>query len=214
MDTVELRADYEGVFDQQVGFGQRPALLIVDFVNAYIDRMSPFFAPGVVSAVGETVPLLDAARDSQLPVIFTRNVFHASGRDGGMFLRKVPALREMQEDQPLGQVVSSLEPNADEIIVRKQYPSAFFGTSLASLLFSEGVDTVILAGCTTSGCIRATAIDAVSYGFRLVVPRECVGDRRPEPHEANLFDIDSKYGDVVDRSAVIARLTPRKVLAG
>ena len=207
MTTDDLQSNYQGVFDQKTGFGRRAALLIIDFVNAYIEKSSPFYAPGVVDAVQETKPLLKAARAARVPTIFTRNVFHPGAPDGGLFVRKVPALKIMQEDEAMGQIVESLAPGPEEIVLRKQYPSAFFGTSLTSLLSSQGIDTVVLAGCTTSGCVRATAVDTVSYGYRLVVARQCVGDRHPAPHEANLFDIHSKYGDVVDVAEIFAHFS-------
>jgi len=198
--------NYGGVFDTRLGFGQRPALLNVDFICSYVTEDSPFFAPDVVSAVHASVPLLDAARTCGIPIIHTRVVYDPSGLDGGVFLKKVPLLRRLTEGDPLSQIVPELKPLAGEVVLSKQYPSAFFGTCLASMLTSRHVDTVILIGCATSGCVRATAVDAMQYGFRVIVPRECVGDRHPAPHIANLFDINSKYGDVLDRAEVLAYL--------
>lgn len=108
-------------------------------------------------------------------------------------------MKDMVEGNPLAAFCEAVTPNADEVVISKQYASSFFGTSLASLLHAQGIDTLVLAGCSTSGCIRATAVDAVQHGFRTIVVRECVGDRHSAPHEANLFDIDSKYGDVVSK---------------
>jgi maleamate amidohydrolase len=108
-------------------------------------------------------------------------------------------MKDMVEGNPLAAFCEPVLPNPDEVVISKQYASSFFGTSLASMLHAQGIDTVVLAGCSTSGCIRATAVDAVQHGFRTIVVRECVGDRHPAPHEANLFDIDSKYGDVVSK---------------
>jgi maleamate amidohydrolase len=130
-------------------------------------------------------------------------LYNKNGLDGGIFVQKVPILRTMIPGEPLAEIVPELRPTAQDVIIVKQYASAFFGTSLAALLTSLGVDTIILTGCSTSGCVRATAVDGMQHGFRVMVPRECVGDRHRLPHEANLFDIDSKYGDVVSKTAVI-----------
>jgi len=107
----------------------------------------------------------------------------------------------------MADIVPELAPRPEDVVIIKQYASAFFGTALASMLTAERVDTVIVTGCSTSGCIRATAVDGMQHGFRVIVPRECVGDRAPEPHDANLFDIDRKYGDVVSRAEVLAYLS-------
>ncbi|RTM15352.1 MAG: isochorismatase family protein [Bradyrhizobiaceae bacterium] len=195
--------NYQGVFDTRLGFGRWPALINVDFINSYVREESPFYAPAVVEAVLASVPVLNAARAHGVPVVHTRVVYDPSGLDGGMFVKKVPLLRCLTATHPLSQIVPQFTPIDGEIVFSKQYPSAFFGTCLASMLTSRGVDTVILVGCTTSGCIRATAVDAMQYGFRVMVPRECVGDRHQAPHDANLFDIDSKYGDVLSREEVL-----------
>ena len=121
-------------------------------------------------------------------------------------MKKVPVLRSMVEGEPLTEIVPELPPKPNDVVLKKQYASAFFGTPLAAMLTSLGVDSVIVTGCSTSGCIRATAVDGMQHGFRVIVPRECVGDRHAGPHEANLFDIDSKYGDVVSKAEVLAYL--------
>jgi maleamate amidohydrolase len=191
-------ANYAGVFDGAVGFGQRPALIVVDFVNACITPGAPLHAEGV--------ELLAAARQAAIPIVFTKVLYHPSGRDGGLFVRKVPALRALVAGEPLAEIVEALRPRPEEVVIAKQYPSPFFATPLAPMLTALGVDTVILAGCSTSGCIRAGAIDGLQYGFRVIVPRECVGDRHEGPHDANLFDIQAKYGDVMGKAEVAARL--------
>jgi maleamate amidohydrolase len=160
----------------------------------------------VVDAVRATVPLLAAARERNIPIIYTRVLYHPSGADGGLFVQKVPALRRMIEGEPLAEIVPELPPAPDDVILIKQYASAFFGTSLAAMLTARGTDTLVITGCSTSGCVRATAVDAMQYGFRPIVPRECVGDRHDGPHEANLFDINAKYGDVVALADVMSRL--------
>ena len=206
MSQESLQENYSGVFDTRVGFGKKPAVAVVDFINAYTTPGSPLYAEPVVDAVQETVALLELARSKGVLVIYTRVVYASHGMDGGIFLQKVPALRKMVEGEPLAEIVPELPPTPQDVVINKQYASAFFGTSLAALLTSQGVDTLILTGCSTSGCIRASAVDGMQYGFRVIVPRECVGDRRAEPHDANLFDIDSKYGDVVSKADVLEYL--------
>jgi maleamate amidohydrolase len=206
MPDERLMENYRGVFDTRLGFGNRPALLVVDLIKAYVTEGEPLYAPQVADAVRETVAIVEAARHNDVPVIYTRVVYSPSGIDGGIFLKKVPALRAMVEGEPMSEIVPELTPARDDVVIKKQYASAFFGTPLAPTLTSQGIDTLILVGCSTSGCIRATAVDGMQHGFRVVVPRECVGDRHQGPHEANLFDIDSKYGDVVSRDDVLAYL--------
>ena len=204
--TVTREQNYVGVFDGKVGYGTKPAVIVIDFTLAYTTPGSPFFAEGVVRAVADTVPLLAAARAAGVPVIHTRVEYHPSGADGGWFVRKVPALRKMVAGEPLAQIDPKVAPLPEEVVLVKQYPSPFFGTPLAPMLAALGVDTLILAGCSTSGCVRAGALDGVQHGYRVVVPHECVGDRHDGPHDANLFDINAKYGDVVTRDEVIAYL--------
>jgi maleamate amidohydrolase len=203
MSDDGLKANYRGVFDGRLGFGHKPAVLVIDFIRAYTTPGSALYAPPVCEAVNQTVEVLDAARQRGVPVIYTQVLYSKNGLDGGLFVQKVPVLRAMVAGEPLAEIVPELSPTPDDVVVTKQYASAFFGTSLAATLTALGVDTVILTGCSTSGCIRASAVDAMQYGFRPIVPRECVGDRRPEPHEANLFDIHSKYGDVVSKAEVL-----------
>jgi maleamate amidohydrolase len=191
MSYRDLTADYRrhGLANR-VGFGQRPALLVIDFVKAYTTPGSPLYAaPGVPDAVEASVPLLEAARAKGLPIIYTTVAYAKDGRDGGMFVKKVPALLQLTHGSPLAQIVDELPPAENDMVVET--------------LTALGVDTVIMVGCSTSGCIRASAVDGMQYGFRVIVPRECVGDRAPEPHEANLFDINGKYGDVVALDEVL-----------
>jgi maleamate amidohydrolase len=198
-DDSSLVENYRAVFDERIGFGRRPAVLSIDFLRAYTTPGAPFYAEGVVRAVGESVALYDAARAAGVPVIYSRVFYDPDGLQGGMFVRKVPALRALTPDSELAAFDPRIAPKAGDLVFVKHYPSSFFGTSLASLLASQGIDTLILSGCSTSGCVRATAIDGVSYGYRVIVPEECVGDRHDGPHRANLFDIHAKYGDVVPK---------------
>ncbi|MEI7447882.1 MAG: N-carbamoylsarcosine amidohydrolase, partial [Burkholderiales bacterium] len=200
--SVSRERNYAGVFDGTVGFGAKPALVIIDFTLAYTTPGSAFYGEGVVRAVRDTVPLLAAARAAGIPVIHTKVMYHPSGADGGWFVRKVPALRKLVPGEPLAEIDPAVAPLPEEVVIVKQYPSPFFGTPLAPMLATLGVDTLILAGCSTSGCVRAGALDGVQHGYRVIVPRECVGDRHDGPHDANLFDINAKYGDVLGRDEV------------
>jgi maleamate amidohydrolase len=201
--TNSLADNYRGVFDTRLGFGKRPALLVIDFVKAYTTQGAPFFGQGVVDAVDASVAVIAKAREAGFPVIYTVVEFHPSGIDGGLFFRKVPSLKLFVKGEPLGAIDEKIAPRADDLIVRKQYASPFFGTSLSSTLLAMGADSIVLLGCSTSGCIRAAAVDGIQYGFRVVVPRECVGDRHQAPHDAALFDINAKYGDVVSRAETL-----------
>ena len=183
-------------FAQRVGFGQRPALLIIDFIKAFTDLASPL-ASNLDAEIAATQQLLAEARRLQIPIAFTTVEYDEGFRDAGVFIKKVPSLSVLKKGSPMVEVDDRLSPLPNEHLLVKKYASAFFGTSLASTLTAAGVDTLIITGCTTSGCVRASAVDGCQYGFRTIVVKEAVGDRAPEPHEANLFDIDAKYGDVV-----------------
>jgi nicotinamidase-related amidase len=171
-------------------------VLVVDFSCGFTDPECTLGAD-MSAAVEATRRLLDAARGKGLPVIFTTIGYEPSLKDGGLWLQKVPSLGELQIGGRWVEIDTRLEPRTDETIVLKKGASAFFGTNLPAILVSQGVDSVILCGATTSGCIRATAVDLLQYGYPTLVPRECVADRAQAPHEANLFDIDAKYADVV-----------------
>ena len=203
--TDDLADNYRGAFDGQLGFGKRPALILVDFVQAYFDETSPLFA-GVDDALASALRVREAARASGAPVFYTNVQYHRGGADGGVFFRKVPALACFEAGNPLGGWPDGLQPGDGEYVLTKQYPSAFFGTSLAATLTSLGVDTLVITGLTTSGCIRATCIDAVSHGFVPIVVADACGDRHADPHNANLFDMNAKYGDVVSESEAIQGL--------
>ena len=203
--SQDLAQNYKGAFDGTLGFGNSPALILVDFVEAYFRQDSPLYA-GVEDALASAIRIRDAARRAGVPVFYTNVVYHEGGADGGIFFRKVPALEAFVAGNPLGAWPAGLEPGDDEYVVSKQYPSAFFGTSLAATLTAAGIDTLIITGLTTSGCIRATCIDTVSNGFVPIVVADACGDRHEAPHEANLFDMNAKYADVVDEAATIAYL--------
>ena len=209
MTVQELADDYRlAGFSNRLGFGSRPALVVVDFCRAYLDEQSPLYA-GVEDARASCVRVLAAARAAQIPVLHTRVEFQPGGADGGVFFRKVGALECFVRGNPLGDYGEGLEPAEDETVVVKQYASGFFGTSLASTLTSLGIDTLIITGVSTSGCVRATALDACQHGFVPIVVRDACGDRDPQVHEANLFDLDAKYADVVSEQEVLDELSGR-----
>ncbi len=201
----DLTESYRGAFDGNLPFGKRPALLIVDFVVAYLDPASPLYA-GVEDALASNERLLAAARKAGIPVLFTNVVYTPGGADGGVFYRKVPALRLFDKGSPLGAFPASLQPREGELVISKQYASSFFGTHLAATLTAQGIDTLLITGLSTSGCVRATALDACQHGFLPFVVREACGDRHPGPHEANLFDLQAKYAEVISEAEALAHL--------
>ena len=202
-----LAEDYRRAgFSNRLGFGSRPALVVIDFCQAYLDPTSPLYA-GVEDARAACQRVLDAARAADIPVLHTRVEFQPGGANGGVFFRKVGALECFVRGNPLGAYGEGLAPTDDEVVVVKQYASGFFGTSLASTLTSMGVDTLIHTGVSTSGCVRATAVDACQHGFVPVVVRDACGDRNPQVHQANLFDLDAKYADVVSEQEVLDYLS-------
>ncbi len=203
--TGDLSENYKGAFDGHLPFGQRPALLIVDFVMAYLDPASPLYA-GVEGALASNERLLAAARKAKIPVLFTNVVYTPGGADGGVFYRKVPALKLFDNGSPLGAFPDSLQPQDGELVISKQYASSFFGTHLAATLTAKGVDTLLITGLSTSGCVRATALDACQHGFLPFVVREACGDRHPGPHEASLFDLQAKYAEVISEAHAISQL--------
>lgn len=201
--TDDLNADYRAAgFGGRLAFGRRPALLVIDVVEAYLRKESPLYA-GVEDARDSNIRLVDAARRASVPVIFTNVTYNAGGADGGVFFRKAPVLKVFLPGSPLGAFPGQLKPRADELVVSKQYPSAFFGTSIAPTLHAMGVDTVVMGGFSTSGCVRASAVDAIQHGFIPYVVREACGDRDPRPHEASLFDLQAKYAEVVSEADAI-----------
>ncbi|WP_433782263.1 isochorismatase family protein [Actinomycetospora sp. CA-101289] len=192
-------------FAGRVGWGARPAVVVVDLVRAYTAPGGPFFlgSPTVEDACAQ---LVAAARDGGHPVLWTVVRFAADMGDAGFFAAKVPALACFAEGAPGGWGELTLEPGAGEAVVAKQHASSFAGTSLAATLRARGVDTVVVAGVSTSGCVRATATDASAAGFRPVVVAEACADRTPALHDQNLADLDAKYADVVDLAGAVDRL--------
>ena len=192
-------------FGNRSGFGARPALVMVDFVNGF-DDPTLFGGGNIPAAITRTAELLAACRRRGIPVAYTRVVYAEDGSDAGVFCLKAPGLKILTETAPASQIVPSLAPQPGEYVLRKTQPSAFFGTNFANWLISKGADTLLVTGCTTSGCVRATVIDSMSYNFRTIVVTDGVGDRALGPHEANLFDMGQKYADLLTTAEVIARL--------
>jgi maleamate amidohydrolase len=199
---------------QSVTLGSKPAVLVIDFSCGFTDPDCSL-GSDCTAAVEQTKRLLDVAREKGFPVIFTTIGFEPSLKDGGLWMQKAPALADLQLGGKWVEIDPRLEPRDDETVVMKKGASGFFGTNLASILVSQGVDSVVLCGATTSGCVRATAVDLLQYGWPTIVPRECVADRAQAPHDANLFDIQAKYADVVPVEDALAYLesVPGKVLA-
>ena len=183
-------------FGQSVTLGTRPAVLVVDLSRGFTDPECTMGAD-LTREVEATNHVLAAARKGGIPVIFTTIGFEPNLKDGSLWLQKAPGLEELIVGGKWVEIDPRLERQEDETVILKKGASAFFGTNLVSILVSQGVDTVVMCGATTSGCIRATAIDLLQYGYPTLVPRECVGDRAQDPHEANLVDIQAKYADVV-----------------
>ena len=199
-------AEYERKgFSSRSGYGARPALLIVDFINGFTDS-STGLGGDYGAELAVTAKLLEEFRARALPVYFTTVAYEPHLRDGGHFVTKVPALSILVKGSDWVNVDDRIRPRPSERVVLKKYASAFFDTRLELELQGLGVDTVVIVGCTTSGCIRASAIDSMQNGFRTVVVRDAVGDRAETPHEVNLFDIDAKYGDVVASREVLEYL--------
>jgi nicotinamidase-related amidase len=186
-------------FGAPVRRGHRPALVVVDLTRGFTEAAFPSGAD-LTDVVEATGALIRAARPAGVPVIFTAIVYGAAEADGDVvtWLRKAPGMRAMREGGDAVAIDPRLPRAPEDPLVTKKGASAFFGTALASILTALRCDTVVVCGATTSGCVRATVVDAVQSGFPVLVPRECVGDRAQGPHDAALFDIQAKYGDVVE----------------
>ena len=203
--SQDLSENYAKAYGNRLGFGDRPALILVDFVQAYFDEGCELYA-GVEGALASALRVRAAARANGITVTYTNVVYQDNGADGGVFFKKAPVLKNFIAGNPMGGWPKGLRPADDELVISKQYPSAFFGTSLASTLHVMGVDTLIITGVTTSGCIRATCVDAMSHGFIPVVVADACGDRHEAPHDANLFDMNAKYADVIGEAEVVEYL--------
>jgi len=198
---VYTRQGLGGSIGRQPPYG----LVLVDFVRGFADP-AQLGGGNIPQAIESAIPLLAAARAQGWPVAHSRIVYADDASDHNVFSEKIPGMRVLHEDAPASQFVTQLLPRSGELVVRKTAPSAFFGTQLAPWLTARGVRTLLVAGCTTSGCVRASVVDAMSWGFRPVVVEDCVGDRAIGPHEANLFDMRSKYADVAPWREVAASI--------
>ncbi|MDQ0256292.1 nicotinamidase-related amidase [Evansella vedderi] len=193
-------------FGHQIGIGTNPAIIVVDYIKGFTDPDSPLGSE-YSSELLATKKLLREARSNRIPVLFTTVSYDAPELDGGYFVKKVPALEVLRSTSSYTEVDSRLEwDERKEVLVVKKFASAFFGTNLHSLLTSMKIDTLIVVGCTTSGCVRATVVDGLQYGYRVTVPMECVGDRSSKAHEANLYDMNQKYADVRSLDTVLSEL--------
>ena len=188
-------------FGNKVGFGERPALLIIDFIKGFTDTNCPL-GSNLDAEIAATKQLLDEFRWRKLPVHFTTTAYDEAMVSAGVFVKKVPSLAHLKIGSSWVEIDERLTPLAGEVVWTKQYASAFFGTALASALSAQKIDTLIITGCTTSGCVRASAVDSCQHGLLTNVVRECVGDRSASAHEANLSDLDAKYADVVSLEEV------------
>lgn len=196
---------YDG-FHGRAGFGSRPALVVIDVNVGFTSPESPLVCD-LEEVVAAIRTLLGEARQAGIPVVFT-TVSYTEGdkRTAAAFLDKIPALLTLEAGSPWVEIDPRIAPREDEPVLNKLFASAFFGTALSSLLAANGCDSLIVTGASTSGCVRATVVDAIQHGYRPIVPREAVGDRNPDAHAANLYDIDTKYGDVVSLAEVVEHL--------
>lgn len=201
----DLGANYARAYGGQIGFGKKPAVLLIDFVEGYFNPACDLYS-GVEDNLTSALRIREAAHAVGALVVLTNVVLHPAGLDGGRFLEKSRPMRYFLKGNPMADWPAALQPREDELVVSKQYASAFFGTSLAATLTARGVDTVILTGVTTSGCIRATCVDSMQHGFRTIVVEQACGDRHEAPHKANLFDMNAKYADVVSDTETISYL--------
>jgi maleamate amidohydrolase len=204
-DTTRKLYEERGLGGRQ-GAGKRPALVIVDLNRGFTDPASPLHCDAD-GAVESTARLLAAARDANCPVAFTTIEYDESGkRVAKAFIDKVPSLLTLAPGTPWPEIDSRIAPRSGEPVLLKLFASAFFGTPLAPMLAAAHCDTIVVTGASTSGCVRATAVDGMQHGYRVVVPREAVADRAAGPHEASLFDIDAKYGDVLSTEETLSLL--------
>jgi nicotinamidase-related amidase len=200
-------------FGLPTGFGERPALLVIDIMKAFTDASLPL-GSNLDRQILETNKLLDVAHAIGAPVFFSYVAYDEPDcADAGIWGEKMTGLYGLTADSPIVALDERLHRNANDAVFVKKYASCFFGTDFVSRLTSRRIDTLVIAGCTTSGCVRATAVDAIQYGFRPIVAREAVGDRSQPAHDQSLFDIQAKYGDVVGVDAIVERLAQRTAAA-
>jgi len=201
-----LGSDYSAAgFGGTLEPGARPVLLLIDFARAYLDPASQLYA-GVEDARASAARLRTAARAAGIPVIFTRVEYSADGHEGGVFYKKVAALKAFTTGNPMGDFTPELTPLPGDEIITKHFPSAFFGTNLAETLHARNIDTILVTGLSTSGCVRASAVDAICHGFIPLVVVDAVGDRDAKVQAANLFDLGAKSAELVSEAQATAYL--------
>ncbi|MDB5797285.1 MAG: N-carbamoylsarcosine amidase [Paucimonas sp.] len=208
MPANDLEVYAKQSFGGRIGIGRSPALLIVDFTKGFADP-AVFGGGNIPDAVRQTVPVLAKARQLGMPVIHTKIIYAEDGADAGIHCLKSRRLKTLTRSNPQSDFVTELMPVAGELVIEKRLPSAFFESGLAGILHARGIDTLLIAGCTTSGCVRASTLDAMCHGFRPIVLTDCVGDRALGPHEANLFDLGQKYADLMPSHAALEEAASR-----
>lgn len=206
-------------YGQPQGLGGRPALLVIDMTYAFTgDRREPVLeaarrwpnscGEAAFDAIDQIARLLDAARSVKLPVVYTRGEYTRGGPEAGRWAAKMARMFESPPDAAVSgdEIVREIAPQPGDLVIKKDKPSAFFGTPLVSYLVERGIDSLLVTGCTTSGCVRASVIDGFSYNYRIAVVEQAVFDRGEVTHKVNLFDMNSKYADVIDVGAALAYL--------
>ena len=197
------RVENAPVFGKSIAFGNYPALLVIDLIEGFVAQDGPFYTPGIETICQQVRILIDAFREHNLPIVHTTVEYQQNCIDGGIFVEKIPALRQLVKGSRWTQFTDRVAPDSRGIIVSKRYASAFFGTHLGASLTAQRVDSLVIVGVSTSGCIRASAVDAMQYGYRTVVVADCVIDVDKEAHRSNLRDIQRKYGEVLNSEQVL-----------
>lgn len=191
-------------FKRRMGYGARPALVIIDMQKGFTNSNEPL-GSNLDGQIEATIPLIEVAHERGIPIFFTACVYSDPDvKDAGIWINKIAGLASLRAGTPNTEIDDRLDMREGDTFLQKKYASCFFGTDLVSRLTSQGVDTLIITGCTTSGCVRATAVDSCQTGFRPIVVREAVGDRSAAAHEQSLFDLDAKYADVVSLADALA----------
>ena len=197
------RVENASVFNNSLAFGNYPALLVVDLIEGFVAKDGPFYTPGIEATCQKVRILMDFFREHSLPIVHTTVEYQENGLDGGIFVEKIPALRKLVKGSRWTQFPDQVAPDSRGNIVSKRYASAFFGTHLAASLTAQRADSLVIVGVSTSGCVRASAVDALQYGYRTVVVADCVIDVDQEAHQVNLRDIQRKYGEVFNSEQVL-----------
>ncbi len=197
------KVEKPSVFGNFLAFGNYPALLVVDLIEGFVAEDAPFYTPGIEATCQNVSILIDAFREHNFPIVHTTVEYQENGLDGGIFVEKIPALRKLVKGSRWTQFPDQVAPDSRGNIVSKRYASAFFGTHLAASLTAQRVDSLVIVGVSTSGCVRASAIDALQYGYRTIVVADCVIDIDKEAHQVNLRDIQRKYGEVINSEQVL-----------